>query len=185
MKDDYLWDKTGEPDSEIEHLERVLGQLRHKRKAGDLPPFEVKVRRTTSTVTRMLAIAATLAFAALALGAFLVFQRRTVETSAPVVMVTPVPSQTPVVQEAAPLNETGAASGQSDPVATTNGTQTSSRPAPAATQRRREIYRSREALSERQEQAAGLMAKEKLIKALQITSSKLDVVQKKIQGPSS
>ena len=48
--------------------------------------------------------------------------------------------------------------------------------------RRPPLNRKREApLSERQ-QAEGIMAKERLIKALQITSSKLDFVQKKVRG---
>lgn len=32
MKDDYLWDGSGEPDPEIEHLEKVLGRYRHQPK---------------------------------------------------------------------------------------------------------------------------------------------------------
>jgi hypothetical protein len=30
MKDDYLWDGSGEPDPEIEHLEKVLGRYRYQ-----------------------------------------------------------------------------------------------------------------------------------------------------------
>ena len=36
MKDDYLWDGSGEPDPEIQKLEAALGRLRHTRPA---PPF--------------------------------------------------------------------------------------------------------------------------------------------------
>lgn len=32
MKDDYLWDGSGEPDPEIEHLEKVLGRYRYQPK---------------------------------------------------------------------------------------------------------------------------------------------------------
>ncbi len=35
MKDDYLWDGSGEPDPEIQHLESSLGRFRHKRPAPD------------------------------------------------------------------------------------------------------------------------------------------------------
>jgi hypothetical protein len=43
MKDDYLWDGSGEPDPEIQKLEKVLGRYRHDRPA---PSFEniVEVR---------------------------------------------------------------------------------------------------------------------------------------------
>ena len=30
MNDDYLWDRTGEPDPEIQELEEVLGTLRYQ-----------------------------------------------------------------------------------------------------------------------------------------------------------
>ena len=29
MNDDYLWDKSGEPDPEVERLEKLLGEFRH------------------------------------------------------------------------------------------------------------------------------------------------------------
>ena len=43
MKDDYLWDRSGEPDPEVQKLEKVLGRYRHDRPA---PSFEhvVEVR---------------------------------------------------------------------------------------------------------------------------------------------
>src|SRR5215471_15152555 len=37
MRDDYLWDGSGEPDPEIQKLEAVLGRLRHDRPAPAFP----------------------------------------------------------------------------------------------------------------------------------------------------
>ncbi|MBA3768588.1 MAG: hypothetical protein H0W99_16740, partial [Acidobacteria bacterium] len=37
MSDDYLWDRSGEPDPEIARLERTLGQLRHQPEPLVLP----------------------------------------------------------------------------------------------------------------------------------------------------
>jgi len=37
MKDDYLWDKTGEPDAEIEQLEELFGRFRHQGVAPEMP----------------------------------------------------------------------------------------------------------------------------------------------------
>jgi len=37
MNDDYLWDKTGEPDPEIQQLEEILGTLRYQPKPLVLP----------------------------------------------------------------------------------------------------------------------------------------------------
>ncbi len=34
---DYLWDKSGEPDPEVERLELMLGQFRHRRPAPEFP----------------------------------------------------------------------------------------------------------------------------------------------------
>ncbi len=37
MKDDYLWDGSGEPDPEVERLARLLGRFRHNRPAAEFP----------------------------------------------------------------------------------------------------------------------------------------------------
>ena len=37
MKEDYLWDKTGEPDPEIQQLEQALGTLRYQPRPLDIP----------------------------------------------------------------------------------------------------------------------------------------------------
>src|SRR5882672_10011428 len=39
MKDDYLWDRSGEPDPEVQKLEKVLGRYRHDRPAKIRPRF--------------------------------------------------------------------------------------------------------------------------------------------------
>ncbi len=38
MKDDYLWDGSGEPDPEVQKLETALGRYRHNKPA---PAFEL------------------------------------------------------------------------------------------------------------------------------------------------
>jgi hypothetical protein len=184
MKDDYLWDKTGEPDPAVEHMERVLGQLGHRRTASKPPAFEVKPGITARPISKLLAIAAALAFAALALGAFLVFQRPSEQRDAPVVMATTVPSQSFIEPRAVPATEGEETKGQNDSLVKNSAAYTNPKPAAQAS-RRREVNRSREPGINERVQAQGLMAKEQLIKALQITSSKLDVVQKKVQGPVS
>ena len=54
MNEDYLWDKSGEPDPEIQELEQILAPLRYQPKPLELPV----VRRRSYFVP--LAIAATL-----------------------------------------------------------------------------------------------------------------------------
>jgi hypothetical protein len=184
MKDDYLWDKSGEPDTEIEHLERVLGSLRSKRSSRDLMPALEKLPRTKPRLSpALMAIAAAIAFAVLALGAFAFIQRQSKHQDAgnALVMVNDG-AAAPTSDNAPPAN------GTSEPKQQDNG-----QPAPVEVSitkpkrsvfasRRRSINRSNEALNNEREQAAGLLAKEQLIKALEITSSKLNFVQKKVKG---
>lgn len=184
MKDDYLWDKTGEPDPEIQHLERVLGQMRHRRTAQDLPPIEIK-RMRPRLFSKTLAMAASVAFAALALGAFLVLQRQSKnQNSGPVVMVN-LPQQTLEASDG-PVKEVEATQKLEPPDKPTTIKAPDSEPKLAALAvRRRSINRSREDAALEREQAAGLLAKEQLIKALQITSKNLDSVQKKVKGDNN
>jgi hypothetical protein len=44
MKDDYLWDGSGEPDPEIQKLETVLGRFRHDGKAPEFPEITSMAR---------------------------------------------------------------------------------------------------------------------------------------------
>src|ERR1051325_4675460 len=48
---DYLWDKSGEPDSEVKRLEALLGRLRHSGRAPELP-FEAGPRASAFEVER-------------------------------------------------------------------------------------------------------------------------------------
>lgn len=183
MKDDYLWDKTGEADPQIEHLERVLGQLRSKRDARDLMPAFDNLQRTRPRAfySKTLLIAASIAFAILALGAFAAVVRETKRQSeTAVVMLNPAPP----AQAVAPAKDTSVRDDESDrpaPVEVSNTRM--KRSAPEA--RRRGAARNVLASESERERAEGLMAKEQLIKALEITSSKLNVVQKKVQGTNT
>ncbi|MDT7779523.1 MAG: hypothetical protein QOC99_2035, partial [Acidobacteriota bacterium] len=50
---DYLWDKSGEPEAEVERLEELLGSLRHTPRMLELPseavPLETRRTRLFST----------------------------------------------------------------------------------------------------------------------------------------
>lgn len=183
MKDDYLWDKSGEPDPEIEHLERVLGQLRSKRSAQELmPAFEKLPRKGSGTLPKLLAVAAAMAFALLALGVFSVIQRQSRKQesgNSQLVMANPAVPES-AVKDDAPANGSGEAKREeSDPPLTVAAPSVKRSPLES---RRRGVNRRREALINEREESEGLMAKEQLLKALEITSSNLDFVQKKVQG---
>ena len=61
MNDDYLWDKSGEPDPQIQQLEEILGTLRYQPKPLELPDELPTVRRRN--YLPWLAIAATVVMA--------------------------------------------------------------------------------------------------------------------------
>ena len=72
---DYLWDRSGESDPDVAHLEQVLGTLRHQAPLADLP---ARVRRTHSTLRFVLYGLTAAAIVCLVVGAawFGVGQRR-------------------------------------------------------------------------------------------------------------
>jgi hypothetical protein len=64
VKDDYLWDRSGEPDPEVQKLEKVLGRYRHDRPA---PSFEQVLEvRPAKTRSRFLSFRLPFAFGAAA-----------------------------------------------------------------------------------------------------------------------
>lgn len=94
MNDDYLWDKTGQPDPEIQQLEEILGSLRYRPK-----PLALPRRRNYFP---LLAIAASLLLAILVGGIWLRVRSRNeappqqAKVDAP---ATPKPDVTPVLPE--------------------------------------------------------------------------------------
>ena len=80
MNDDYLWDKSGEPDPQIQQLEEILGTLRYQPRPLNLP--ESHRRRN---YLALLAIAATVVMALLAAGFW--FQIQTYDASIPAVAI--------------------------------------------------------------------------------------------------
>lgn len=75
MNDDYLWDKTGEPDPEIQQLEQVLGTLRYQPRSLDIPAGLAPVQKR-AFFPRLLAIAATIAIMLFGFGLWLSLHRQ-------------------------------------------------------------------------------------------------------------
>ena len=157
MNDDYLWDKTGQPDPEIQQLEEILGTLRYQPKPLPLPDDLVVPQRRN--YIPLLAIAASLLFALLAGGIWLRVRSRNelppqqarVESPTP----TPKPDVTPVLPEKK--------SAANPPLQATN-----------------RIHRRRSASSAANLEEA-LMAKEQLMLALRVTTQKLQLVHTRTQ----
>ena len=84
MNDDYLWDKSGEPDPQIQQLEEILGTLRYQPKPLKLPE-ELSTARPRRNYFPLLAIAATVVIALLTGIAWL--QLRKQDASIPAVAI--------------------------------------------------------------------------------------------------
>ncbi len=192
MKDDYLWDKSGEPDPEIERLEQLLGGLRYKRPDNELPLPQTMPEQARRSFRPALAIAATLSFVMLAAGLWFALGRG--QGAAGVLAVNAQPGrardwldpETWMTQTIAdePVHV--------EPVITENAAQRPNAERRSMAQRRREQSngaRFANSLStERDEQISmdeGVAAREQLIKALHLASTKLNQVQKKIQDNKS
>jgi hypothetical protein len=192
MKDDYLWDKSGEPEPEIERLEQLLGGLRYRRPATPLPLPRRAPEQARRSFRPALAIAATLSFVMLAAGLWFALGRG--QRAAGVLAVNAQPGRardwldpetwmTPTIADE---------SLRLGPVINENAAQ---RP---NAQRRFDARRRREQSNgarfanspsiERDERISmdeGIAAREQLIKALHLASTKLNQVQKKIQDNKS
>src|SRR5258708_21966982 len=69
MNDDYLWDRWGEPDTEVAKFEELFQELRFDKTAATPPPFKLSVVPIRKRFSFPVKIAAGLVFLLLA-GAF-------------------------------------------------------------------------------------------------------------------
>jgi hypothetical protein len=70
MNDNYLWDRTGEPDADVQQLEELLGSLRYQPRPLEIPA-NINVRRKRPFIP--LAIAAAIALLILGAGLWIRF----------------------------------------------------------------------------------------------------------------
>ncbi len=194
MNEDYLWDRSGEPDPEIDRLEAALSSLRYKRPARPLP-LPGASRPSFRISSTWLAAAAAVALLIAAGGLWFVLHRSVSNEQGGVAASGTAPKAVGEGKDV-PTPPTRSAGGANEQVAVDNkgdespGAITSPAPRnlnrPRQTLERRQeiaVLRNRErALREEETVRRGELAKEQLIKALQITSDKLSTVQKKIQG---
>jgi hypothetical protein len=193
MKDDYLWDKTGEPDPEVQQLEEILGTLRYQPRPLRIPAG-LRIDRERNFFrgsAPRLAIAATIAMLLFGLGVWLVKQRsersqpsevvKTSDTPAavnPTITVAPTP-----IRESQPDVATAKVPEAKPTVAPlrprVNTTQLAENRARREGREAREALRESRQLAELREAEA---AKDQLMIALRVVSAKLTIAQKKTQG---
>lgn len=207
---DYLWDKTGEPDAEIERLEELLGQLCYQPRELQLPLESERPApaRQRAFFHPRLAIAAALALAALA-GVWLGVIRHGEDVSSPTEVANKLaePSPAPTRELIAPV-EHPTSSAKDDATEKVNVTvaervrashaaQANRRvvhDVPAARQQKRDfnarVGNSEQVASGNQQQprlslaemAEAEQAKEQLMLALHVASAKFNLAEREAPG---
>jgi hypothetical protein len=180
MNNDYLWDRTGDPDTEVQQLEEVLGTLRYQPQPFVLPAaIEPAPRRRFS---QALAIAATIAFMILAGGIWLKLHRQQISSSdnisksrieGNVQLPRAVPSSTATPVETVKLSDRDSV----DLVMQRNPSVQKNRAA-----RHSNRSYSRVTIVTAAQRAEGEAAKDQLMLALRVVSAKLNLAQRKTQS---
>jgi len=183
IRGDYLWDKTGEPDPEVQELEEILGALRYQPRALEIPA-SVQVggkRNFFRDHAPSLAIAATIAILLFGLGLWLGLQRwqrnQTVQLAQSRATETTKPNESvpaPVKNAATPPNPEST-SAVLPPHNEANQTQLAKNIKRARSVR---VNDRQLAIARRQEAEA---AKDQLMLAFRLVSAKLNFAQKKAQ----
>ena len=171
MNEEYLWDKSGEPDPEIQQLEAILGTLRYQPKPLELPDVIKPLGHSRKNYLPWLAIAATLLLVMLAGIVWLSLRSQGLEKNHDA----KVPK--PAVQSPAPSPVE---------VPSPNREEAANSNAPAPRHRRREFVatnrRPRQVESVPTQEA--MLAKEQVMSALKVASEKLNLAERKVQGPT-
>jgi hypothetical protein len=164
MKEDYLWEKTGEPHPEIQQLEEILGALRYQPKPLELPQDLLTPQRRRNHYP-LLAIAATVLLALLAAGVWLRVRSRNGS-----------PAQQASIETATPRAEE-----KSNETPKPPANKSTLNPSPLTAKK---TYRKRSAPSvlAKREREEALEAKQQVMLALRLTTEKLSLVHKKAQN---
>ena len=173
MNNNYLWDRSGEIDPDIQQLEETLGTLRYQAQPLQIPTsLQIGRRR----IYPLMAIAATIALVAIALGLWFAFKQRQV-TPPSEVRQNSQPGSKPIEKQQPPQNN------QPDQAVVNPGSK------PAVIQKRhREPTRTLASRYKVRTPApleltpAELAEKEQVLVALRLVSFKLNVAQRKAQG---
>ena len=172
MNEDYLWDKTGEPDPEIQKLEEILGALRHQPKPLEIPRDLLTPRRRRNHFP-LLAIAASVLLALLAAGVWLRVRTRSESQPHQANVATPQPVITP--EPVSPVGNKELATNEQ----VRKGGWALLRP--LSRDRKHRSFSPALPKSEREE---ALEAKQQVMLALRLTTEKLSLVHKKTQTPA-
>lgn len=172
MNDHYLWDKSGEPDEEIQQLESLLSEFRYQPRPlvlpEDLPKRSIFAALMPFFTMRYAAVAA---MALLALSAGLWFFTRSTPSRGIVAQLSTTTPTPQVVNPVAPPEQPVAPTVQAPQLVRHFA---APKPAPR-------LVKHHSRSTSKTLEAEGEMAKEKVLYALQVTSKQLDLISRKIQ----
>ena len=174
MKEDYLWDRSGEPDPELQKLEEILGTLRYQPRPLQIPA-DIQLRRRPR-LSPALAIAAAIALFAVLLALWFHFNRRAAAPPLEVrrnVQTEQEPIET--APQVAPVKGTS----QSAPLKSPGSNRKPAARNLVATRRMPFIRRD---TSPPELTPQELAEKEQVLIALRLVSAKLNLAQRKTQG---
>jgi hypothetical protein len=183
---DYLWDRSGEPDPEVQQLEEILGTLRYQPRALEIPAG-VQVGRNSRFFrgsAPRLAIAAAIAALLCALGLFLGLQRLQRGQQSEIVNseTTPKPNVAVPSTGEKPNSPMAVSSPQPEPQRTFAPRHQRVNQTQVAVNARRIRNAALREQQLAQEQQRAVAAKEQLMLALRVVSVKFGYAQKKAQG---
>ena len=182
MKDNYLWNRSGAPDREVQELEEILGTLRYQPQPLEIPAgIQVERRRTYFPA---LAIAAAIALLVIGIGLWLNFNRRPAQHEEA--------KQAPDAgQKTIPQRQSG-----NQPVNQVAQDSATQKPTPPKIQKVRgagvrnfvavnNTHRSRTNASTPRLTPEEIAEKEQVLTALRLISAKLNLAQRRTQGAPS
>jgi len=177
MNENYLLDRSGEPDPEVQNLEQILGSLRYQPRPLEIPN-DVGLRGIRPFFTK-LAIAAAIGLIAIALGLWVNFNRPRTVPAVVAKRDSPTDQKRNAPQpQIAPNDNTTQLAGIKDPTPT------------KIQKRHREPARTLVAQNKARDTAIRpstltpqeLAEKEQVLLALRLVSAKLNLAQRKTQG---
>lgn len=174
MNDNYLWDRSGEIDPDIQQLEETLGALRYQAQPLRIPAhLQIQRRRSLGP---LMAIAAAIALVAIALGLWFAFKQRQLAPSLGAKQESQPGPKAIENQQPQPKHQPEQAVVKGEPNPS------------FSPKRHREVTRALQAGNRARTPAppqltpAELAQKEQVLVALRLASAKLNVAQRKAQG---
>ena len=172
MNDNYLWDRTGKPDADVQELEELLGTLRYQSRPLRIPAT-IKVRGNRMGLA--LAIAAVIALTMIGAGLWIHFAK---SQAGPVIQATrqDQPIAPPGIETPVPARDNQTV--ETVVKQATNPTRhPKTNPGLVATNKHSNVQIREAALTPQE-----LAEKEQVLVALRLLSAKLNLVQRKSQG---